>query len=111
MIDWNFLPRFKASQFTILCLIPEWAAAYEVDPAAIERQLPIAHIWCQSNPKRAPRRDVVRFLHNWMRIAKERGTLVTQEPDRKYRETIPEADMSIEEMIEIRKQNMGASIK
>lgn len=106
MIDFDKLPRFRGGQFTILCLISEWAAAYEVEPAAIERQIPIAHVWCNSNPKRAPRRDPVRFLHNWMRIAKERGNLVAQEIDRRYRETIPDADMSFDEMVEIRKKNM-----
>lgn len=105
-INFESLPRFKTSQFTIVCLIAEWASAYEVELQAIERQIPIAHAWCNANPKRAPRRDPVRFLYNWMRIAKKAGNLVSHEPDRRYREEIPQDDMTVEEMVKIRQRNM-----
>lgn len=108
-LDFEKLPRFKDQGFRIVSLVCEWAFAYQVEPAAIERQIPIAHAWCNSNPKRAPKRDAVRFLNNWMRIAKGLGTLVTQEPDRRYKESATQEDMTIKEMIEIRQKNMQAT--
>jgi len=95
------------NRFEIISLVPEWAHAFEVETVAILRQIPIAHAWCNSNPRKAPKKDPVRFLHNWMRIAKKMGTLVSKEPDRRYKEQAAAMDMSVEEMIEIRKRNMA----
>ncbi len=107
MLDFNQIPRFKNSQFEIVTLVPEWARAYEVEEAAIERQIYIAHAWINSNKRRAPKRSYTRFLMNWMRKAMEYGNLkvpqvaVPRPPD-------PEGDMTIEELIEIRKKNFGS---
>lgn len=92
----------------ILFLIGEWARAYDCEEAAIVRQLSIAHSWCVSNPKRAPKSDCVRFLHNWMGKAKEMGSLVTKPVSRKYVEAPVVEDLTYEEMVEIRKRNMPA---
>lgn len=107
MLDFEQFPRFKMASFQIVTLIPQWAKAYEVETEAIIRQIPIAHAWCNSNPKKAPKTNPVRFLHNWMRIAKKMGNLVSRQPDRRYKEQATEEDMSVEEMIEIRKRNMA----
>lgn len=87
------MPRFGKHQYEIVGLITEWARAYEVEPAAIERQIPIAHAWINSNPKKAPKKDPVRFLNNWMRLAKKMGNLVAKQPDRKYKEPAPEDEV------------------
>lgn len=86
MIDFSKLPRFKSVQYRIFELVDQWAEAYGVPREAILRQIPIAHAWQDSNPKRAPRKDQVRFLFNWMRKAKEHGNLVTVWPNNAYRE-------------------------
>lgn len=106
--DFQKLPKFRPSATKIIPLIPEWAQAYDVPVLAIEKQLAWAHGWILSNPKKAPKKDFVRFLFNWMRKAKEFGNLVVNDPrDTTPRAPDPEPDMSIEEMIAIRKQNMG----
>lgn len=105
-IDFEKLPRFKPHAMKIFPLIEEWAAAYDVPREAIIRQLSWAHGWCLSNPKRAPKKDIVRFLFNWMRLAKKMGNLVTEKVVAP-RPQDEEPDMSFEEMVEIRKQNMG----
>lgn len=105
MLDFSSMPRFEKQKFQIFNLVEEWASAYGVDSAAILRQIPIAHAWCNANPKRAPKHDVARFLYNWMGIAKRKGTLVVKEPDRRYKETLPEPDMTAEDLREIRRQN------
>lgn len=89
MLDFSRLNRFKGKQFEIVSLVSEWAMAYGVEPEAIERQIAIAHAWCNANPKKAPKKDPVRFLYNFMRIAKKMGNLVSKELDRKFKETQP----------------------
>ena len=104
MLDLETLPRFKKFSFEIINLIPEWAKAYEVETVAIMRQIPIAHAWCNANPKKAPKRDPVRFLHNWMRLAKKMGNLVTAQPNRLFREQAPEDEvMTGEDFAKMRK--------
>ena len=92
MIDFSQAPRFKPFQFQIVTLVPEWARAFEVEPAAIERQIPIAHVWMVSNPKKAPKKDMIRFLNNWMRIAKKMGSLVKAPPPL-YQEKPPDDEV------------------
>lgn len=105
-MDFNQLPRFKKHQFEIVSLISEWAAAYEVNPAAIERQIPIAHAWANSNPKRAPKKDPVRFLYNWMRLAKQHGNLIAERRKTVRQEEVQtEPMMTQEEMDEIKRRN------
>jgi hypothetical protein len=75
MLDFNQLPRFNSQAFRITSLLSEWAVAYEVHYLDIERQIRIAHAWCDANKRKAPKKDPVRFLFNWMRKAKEYGNL------------------------------------
>ena len=101
----NF-PRFKEHSFRIVSLIPEWARAYQVPEQAILRQLSYAHAWINANPRKAPKRDPVRFLFNWMRLAQKYGNLKVPEPSKKVQPE-KEPDMSFEEMVSIRKRNLG----
>ena len=103
MLDFDKLPRFTKDKFEIITMTSEWAYAYQVDPEAILRQIAIAHAWCESNKKLAPRKNVVRFLHNWLRLAKKHGNLVAQH--KTYQDTTASNDMSVAEMIAIRKAN------
>jgi len=100
------LPRFKNDQFEIITRIPEWARAFQVEPREIERQIGIAHAWINNNPKKGPKKSVMRFLNNWMSIADRKQSL-----RRNYREAPKivdvEPDMTFEEMVEIRRRNMG----
>lgn len=87
MIDFAHLPRFQSRQLQIVSMISIWAQGFQVDLAAIERQIPIAHAWADSNPKRAPKRNMVRFLFNWMTRAQRWGNLVVKQRDLSYKET------------------------
>jgi hypothetical protein len=98
------LPRFRDHACRINELIPVWAQSYQVSTAAIERQILFAAGWCASNPRRAPKRDVVRFLFNWMSKAKKMGNLVEEKKIMPIVEIEP--DLSYEEMVAIRKQNI-----
>jgi hypothetical protein len=107
MQELNFekLPRFKNESVRIWSLIPQWAHAYQVSNEVIISQLYTAHAWIDSNPKRAPKKLVTRFLWSWMGQAKKYGNLRT--PDKiKPRVAEPEPEMSYEEMVAIRKANM-----
>jgi len=75
MLDFDKLPRFQKFKFQIVTRIPDWAHAYECSEAAVERQIDIAHAWCDANKRRAPRTDPMRFLFNWLRKAREYGNL------------------------------------
>jgi len=106
MLDFEKLPRFKNEASRIVALIPEWANAYEVPSQVIIRQLGFAHGWIGSNPKRAPKHDVVRFLNNWMRKAHEFGNLTVDKPQKAAAlPQEPEPDMTFEEMVAIRRRN------
>lgn len=89
MLDLESLKRFRDHKFKIFNMIPEWAKAYGVPEAAILRQIPFAHAWCNANPTKAPKKDPVRFLNNWLRIAQRMGSLVAHQSNRTYREKIP----------------------
>lgn len=107
MLDFDKLPRFKNEQFRIFEMIPRWAEAFETSEKAVIRQLSWAHGWLDCNPRRAPRSNLMRFLWNWMRTAKKMGNLVESQLELKANQIPePEADMTVEEMIEIRKKNM-----
>lgn len=93
MIDFDQLPRFKKHQFEIVSRVTEWANAFEVPYEAVERQIPIAHAWCNSNPKKSPKKDPVRFLNNWMRIARNMGSMVAQPIENKFQEKPPEDEV------------------
>lgn len=87
MIDFEKLPFFKKHAFRIVELIPEWSRAYEATPEAIEKQIPIAHAWICSNPTRAPKKHLGRFLNTWMKKAKEYGNLVEKKQIMCYNES------------------------
>ena len=89
MLDLESLNRFRDFKFQILKLIPEWAQVYQVSQEAVMRQIQWAHAWCNANPRKAPKKDPVRFLGNWMRIAKQMGTLVSHPRETAYREEKP----------------------
>lgn len=107
-MDLNFekLPRFKRESMAIWSLIAQWAYAHQVDEQAIIAQLYTAHAWCDSNPKKAPKKQVTRFLWSWMNAAKRYGNLKT--PVKIVPKVVvdPNYEMTIDEMIAIRKQNM-----
>jgi hypothetical protein len=105
-IDFAKLPRFKHHAMTILSLVPEWAHAHQVPEDAIRSQIYTAHAWCNSNAKKAPKKNVVRFLWSWMASAKRYGNLKTPQAPASPRPPDPEGDMTVEEMRAIRRQNM-----
>lgn len=92
----------------IMALIDTWARAYRVPREAIIRQIPIAFAWSKSNKNKAPKKNVIRFLFNFMRKAQEFGNLRVPPaagPQPKDLET----DLTYEEAVAIRKQNMGGA--
>lgn len=101
------LNRFHGFQLQIVCQIPLWAQGYKVEPDEIERQILLAHGWAENNPKRAPKSAVMRYLNGWMSLADRKGSMRRVERRLKPREPEPEPDMSYEDMVAIRKRNMG----
>jgi len=106
-LNFEKLPRFKMHAMQIATLVPQWAEAHQVPHEAIVNQIYIAHAWADSNPKKAPKKNMARYLFNWMLQAKRYGNLkVPQKAQPRAPEVLPEPDMSIQEMIAIRQQNM-----
>src|SRR5580765_3293093 len=89
MLDFTALPRFKEQAYDILQMVPVWAKSFEVDEKAIMRQIPWAHGWCESNKAKAPKKNMVRFLFNWMSRAKKLGNLVSVPVSDRYVEHRP----------------------
>jgi hypothetical protein len=90
----------------ILTLVPQWAEAHQVPREAIVNQIYIAHVWADSNPKKAPKKNMTRYLDSWMKQAKKYGNLRVPPPPSVPRPPDPEGDMTVEEMREIRRRNM-----
>lgn len=90
----------------VLVLIPQWAHAHQATEDAIREQIYTAHAWCDSNPKKAPKVNVTRFLWSWMGQARRYNTLM-KKPVIKLRVEEVESDMTIEEMQAIRRKNLG----
>ena len=106
-LDFVKMPRFQKHSMKIWQLIPQWAHAHQVPEEAVIHQLYIAHAWADSNPKKAPKKDPVRFLWSWMAQAKRYGNLkAPQRPTIKLPEPEPNYDMTVDEMIAIRQANM-----
>ena len=105
-LDFTKMPRFAKDSMKIWQLIPEWAYAYQVDAQAIISQLYTAHAWIESNPRKAPKRLMTRFLHSWMAQAKRYGNLKVQSEPWKPTQPEPEPEMSFEELQRIRRENM-----
>ncbi len=89
-MDFNYLPRFKPFQFVIVTRVQDWARVYGVPSEEIERQIGIAHSWCQNNRQKAPKKDIMRFLNNWMSIASRKGSLVSKRTETIFKEKPPE---------------------
>lgn len=89
MLNFDSMPLFKPHAYKIFKLIPQWAMAYGVSEKAIIKQIPIAHAWIQSNPGKGPKKQVTRFLFNWMRRAKEFGNLKEDSNFKAYVEERP----------------------
>lgn len=106
-MNMNDLPRFKSFHFLITCQVPVWAKAFGVEENEIERQIGIAHAWADNNPKKAPKRDVMRYLQNWMQIAEREGSLRRGAKSVLYKDDAKDGDMTPEEMQEIRRRNLG----
>ncbi len=94
----------------IWALVPQWAHAYQVAQDAIVGQIYTAHAWCDSNPKKAPKRLFTRFLWAWMGQAKRYGNLKSKPAPQIPRAPEPEPDMTIEEMRAIRERNMRRGV-
>ncbi len=107
MIDFDHLPRFRKFQVTILGMIGEWASTYKVPDDMIEKQILEAHAWVLSNPKKAPRERILRFLNSWMAAAERYHNLRRKAFLPPPPAAPPAYDMSVSEMIAIRKKNMG----
>jgi hypothetical protein len=109
MLDFERLPRFKPFAHSIVEQISRWAFAYMVTTEVIMQQIPIAHVWIENNPKKAPKRNVMRFLNNWMAQAKRYGNLTIKQdivpPSVIHAPKPEETEMTIEEMQAIRKAN------
>ncbi len=105
-LDFRAMPKWMPEAIEIMALVETWAKAYGVPREAIVRQIPIAYAWAQSNKKKAPKRNILRFLFNWMQQAKRWGNLKVPEKPQ-VRAPDPAPDMTVEEMIAIRKANMG----
>ena len=106
-MNFDNLPRFQKHQFKILDMIPKWEMLYQVGREQVERQILAAHVWYDANPERAPKKDMIRGLHNWMRIAAEYGHFKNPFPKPKalYKEPEPEGDvMSAEDWAKMRKE-------
>lgn len=104
-IDFYTMPLWMPDALDIMALINTWAKAYEVPREAIIRQIGLAYAWAQSNKKKAPKKQITRFLNSWMRLAKKHGNLVTEHKN--YQETETQEDLTFEEMVAIRKKNLG----
>jgi hypothetical protein len=104
-MDFEKLPRFKMNALEIVCKVPEWSEIFKVEPQEIERQIGWAHGWCDCNKARAPKRNVMRFIYNWLCIAQRKGSFLKQ-PRKNFKEADWTPDMTFEEMVEIRRRNM-----
>ena len=101
------MPKWMPEACDIMALTETWARAYQVPREAIVRQIPLAYAWCLSNTKKAPKKQITRFLYTWMKNAQRWGNLRVPAPVQR-REPDPEGDMTVEEMREIRRRNMPA---
>lgn len=110
-LDFEKLPRFKKHAMQILSLVPQWAEAHEVPRDAIINQIYIAHAWADSNPKKAPKNNMTRYLFSWMGAAKRYGNLrVPVKTAPKAAQYEENRDMTFEEMITIRQANMKKAV-
>ena len=106
-LDFERLPKFKHQALQIISLIMEWSAAHHVSRDAVIDQIYTAHAWVCSNPKKAPKKLITRFLYSWMNQAKRYGNLkIKEKPIQRPAEAVSDDSMTFEEMQEIRRRNM-----
>jgi hypothetical protein len=105
MLDFEKMPRFAGFSFPITMKITEWSAAFEVPDEEIERQIKIAHAWADNNPKKAPKKDILRYLNNWLNIADRKGSLRRSSKPVPPRAPDTEGDMTMEDLRAIRQKN------
>jgi hypothetical protein len=85
-MNFEKLPRFQGESLGIVCKVPEWAdLIFKVGLEEIERQIHLAHGWADANPRKAPKKNMVRYLYNWLLIAQRKGSLL-QKPRENYQE-------------------------
>lgn len=106
-LNFHQMPKWMPEALQIQMMIDVWARGYDVPREAVIRQIPIAYAWAQSNPKKAPRKNILRYLNTFMRKAQEFGNLKVPAPRPAALPTDLAVDMTPEEMVEIRKKNMG----
>jgi hypothetical protein len=106
-LDFKTMPKWMPEALEIQMLVDVWARAYEVPREAIVRQIPIAYAWAMSNKNKAPKTRICRYLHMFMKKAKEYGNLTVKPKGSPYKEASVKDDLTYEEMVEIRKRNMG----
>jgi hypothetical protein len=88
VIDFSKLPLFAKSLYQVVEGVGRWAEVYGTSQEAIERQILLAHEWLVSN--KTTRKNVTRFLFNWMRIAKEMGNLTVSAKRESFKEAKPD---------------------
>lgn len=87
-MNFDKLPRFKMEALAIVCKIPEWADdVFKVNAEEIERQIHLAHGWADANPKKAPKKNIIRYLYNWLLIAQRKGSLLKKQREN-FKETV-----------------------
>lgn len=91
-MDFEKLPRFKMHSMEIVCKVSEWESLFHVDREEIKRQIGLAHGWIDVNPKKAPKKNVMRYLYNWLCIAQRKGSLL-QRPREVFKELEPESEV------------------
>lgn len=108
MNELNFrqMPQWMPEALEIQMLVDVWAQAYEVPREAVIRQIPIAYAWAMSNKKKAPKKRVTRFLHTFMKKAKEFGNLTVKSKD-VYREEKPDSEVMTAEDFQRMRENIG----
>lgn len=88
-LDFRLMPKWMPEALEIQALVDTWARAYKVPREAIVRQIPIAYAWAMSNKNKAPKTRVLRFLHTFMRKAKEFGNLTVETKKQNFKEAKP----------------------
>lgn len=86
MLDFDRMPRFKPFHFEIVTRLTEWAETFDTTPAEIERQIGLSWGWIVNNPKKGPKKNIMRYLYNWMLIAQRKGSLLKR-PRENFKET------------------------
>jgi hypothetical protein len=104
-LDFRQMPKWMSDSLLIMTSIGDWAKRFDVDEDEIRRQIGLAYGWTINNPRKAPKKNVMRYLYNWMLIAQRKGSMAKRSVKPKEKYPDPESDMSLEEMRAIRQKN------